>query len=58
MAKVVADPRSLPERAVPIPGAKPPVFRLPYKDAGHPEEVDAFRELLRKLRRETPARWE
>jgi hypothetical protein len=58
MAKVVADPHSLPERSVPIPGAKPPVFRLPYQDPGHPEEVDAFRELLRKLRRETPARWE
>jgi hypothetical protein len=52
MAKVVADPRSLPERAVPIPGAKPPVFSLPHKDLGDPEEADAFRKLIREIRRQ------
>jgi hypothetical protein len=56
MAKVVVDPKSLPERAVPIPGAKPPVYALPYKDLGHPEEVDAFRKLVREIRRQAPAR--
>jgi hypothetical protein len=56
MAKVVVDPRSLPDRAVPIPGAKPPVFSLPYQDPGHPEEVDEFRKLLRDIRRQVPTR--
>jgi hypothetical protein len=56
MAKVVVDPRSLPERAVQVPGAKPPVYSLPYKDIGHPEEVDTFRELIRQIRRQPPPR--
>jgi len=56
MAKVVVDPQSLPERAVPIPGAKPPVYSLPYKDIGHPEEVDTFRELIREIRHQRPTR--
>ena len=56
MAKVVVDPRSLPDRAVPVPGAKPPVYSLPYKDVGHPEEVDTFRELIRQIRRQPPSR--
>ena len=56
MAKVVVDPKSLPERAVPIPGAKPPVSSLPYKDLGYQEEVDAFRKLIREIRRPHPAR--
>jgi hypothetical protein len=55
MAKVVHDPRTLPERKVPIPGAKPPVTSFPYKDLGHPEEVDSFRLLIRELRRQQPA---
>jgi hypothetical protein len=54
MAKVVLDPRTLPERTVPIPGAKPPVTSFPYKDLGHPEEVDSFRLLIRELRRHQP----
>jgi hypothetical protein len=54
VAKVVADPKSLPERSVPIHGAKPPVYSLPYKDLGHPEEVDAFRKLVREIRRQSP----
>jgi hypothetical protein len=56
MAKVVTDPPSLPERAVPVPGAKPPVYSLPYKNVGHPEEVDTFRELIRQIRRQHATR--
>jgi hypothetical protein len=56
MAKVVVDPQSLPERTVPIRGAKSPVYSLPYKDAVHPEEVDIFRELIREIRYQLPAR--
>jgi hypothetical protein len=54
-AKIVADPKSLPDRAVPIPGAKPPVFSLPYKDLGQPEEVDALHSLIGETRRSTCA---
>ena len=39
MAKVVINPKNLPERTVPIPRSKEPVSSLPYKDIGHPEEV-------------------
>jgi hypothetical protein len=42
MAKIVVDPNSLPDRAIPIPGAKPPVLSLPYQDFSHSEEVDDF----------------
>ena len=56
MANVVVDPQSLPERADPIPGAKPAVVSLPYKDLGHPEEVDAFRKLIQEVRRQTSDR--
>jgi len=56
MAKIVVDPNSLPDRAIPIPGAKPPVFSLPYKDLGHPEEVDTFRKLIREIRQQVPTR--
>jgi hypothetical protein len=52
MAKIVADPNTLPDNTLSIPGAKPPVLYLPYQDTGHPEEVDAFRDLIRKLRGE------
>lgn len=55
MAKVVFDPKTLPERAAPIPGAKPPVYSFPYKDLGSPEEVDTFRDFVRELRRQQPA---
>lgn len=43
--------KQLPERRVPIAGAKPPVHLLPYRDLGHPEEVEAFREMIREIRR-------
>jgi hypothetical protein len=56
MAKVVVDPKSLPDRLVPIPGAKPPVFSLPYKDLGPAEEVDAFRRVIREIRQQVPTR--
>jgi hypothetical protein len=58
MAKIVVDPRLLPERTAPIPATKPPVFSLPYKDLGRPEEVDEFRKFVRELRRQEPARSE
>jgi hypothetical protein len=58
MAKIVVDPRLLPERTAPIPATKPPVFSLPYKDLGHPEEVEEFRTFLRELRRQEAARSE
>jgi hypothetical protein len=56
MAKVIVDPKSLPDRTTPIPGAKPPVYSLPYQDVGHPEEVEAFRKQLRKIRRQASTR--
>jgi len=51
MAKIILDPRTLPERALPIPGAKAPVTSLPYKDIGCPDEVEAFHKLIREIRR-------
>jgi hypothetical protein len=51
MAKVVLDPKGLPHRAAPMPGAKPAISVLPYKDCGHPEEVEQFRKLIREIRR-------
>ncbi|MBC7926539.1 MAG: hypothetical protein H7039_12860 [Bryobacteraceae bacterium] len=54
MAKVVDDPGKLPERALPIPGIKPPVMVLRFKDDGHPDEVDAFIRLIREIRRQIP----
>jgi hypothetical protein len=35
--------------------AKPPVKTFPHKDSGHPEEADAFRLLIRRLRHQPPA---
>lgn len=55
MAKIVVDPRLLPERTAPIPATKPPVFSLPFKDLGHPEEVDTFRAFVRELRQRVTA---
>jgi len=56
VAKIVLDPKELPNRSVPIPGAKPAVKSFPYRDLGHPEEVDSFRLAIRALRRQQPAR--
>ena len=56
MAKVVLNPELLPERPVPMAPVKPPVKTFPYKDLGHPEEADAFRLLIRRLRHQSPAK--
>jgi hypothetical protein len=56
MAKFVLGPKVLLERNVSIPGAKPPVFSFPFRDLGHPDEVDSFRRFVRQLRRQTRAR--
>ena len=55
MAKVVHDPKVLPDQPARVAQAKPPVKSFPYKDSGHPEEADAFRLLIRRLRRQPPA---
>jgi hypothetical protein len=49
MAKLILDPKALPDRSVPIPGAKPPVVSFPFHDLGSPEEVDSFRRLIRQF---------
>jgi hypothetical protein len=49
MAKVV-NPGSLPDPAVFIPGLKPPVRDFAPSDDSDPSEVDAFIEMIRKLR--------
>ena len=54
MAKVV-DPRNLPDQKVFIPGLKPPVRDFAPSDEGDPSEVDAFNEMVRKLRNQSPA---
>jgi len=54
MAKVV-DPRNLPDRKASIPGLKPPVRDFTPSDDGDPRDVDAFNELIRELRNQSPA---
>jgi hypothetical protein len=49
MARVV-DPRNLPDQKVFIPGLKPPVRDLAPSDDGDPSDVDAFNDMIRKLR--------
>ena len=56
MAKVIFDPKTLPERIVPIPGSNAPISILPFKDLGHPEEVESFRELIREIRNQSSIR--
>jgi hypothetical protein len=53
MAKVV-DPRNLPDHNVSIPGLKPPVRDFAPVDRGDASEVDAFNDLIRKLRNQPP----
>jgi len=53
MAKIV-DPRHLPEAQVFIPGLKPPVREFPVDD-GDPSEADAFIQMIRELRNQSPA---
>jgi hypothetical protein len=52
MARVV-DPRALADRTVTIPGLKPSVREFRPTDSGDPQEVDAFIQMVRKLRRQT-----
>jgi hypothetical protein len=54
MAKLV-DPRNLPEQKLSIPGLKPPIQEFAPTDDGNPSEVDAFNEMIRELRNQTPA---
>ena len=54
MAKIIHDPKDLPERTIPIPGLKHAVTTFPYQDFGHPEEVDEFREFIREIRGQSP----
>ena len=56
MAEIVVDLNRLHAQAGSIPGAKPPVSELPYKDFGHPEEVHQFRTVIREIRRQVPLR--
>jgi hypothetical protein len=54
MAKVV-DPRNLPPQPAPFPGMKPPVMKFEPTDEGVDSvEIDAFNELIRKLRQYGP----
>ena len=54
MAKIIHDPKELPERVVAIPGSKNAETTFPYQDWGHPEEVDEFLALIREIRGHTP----
>jgi hypothetical protein len=53
MAKVV-DPRNLPDQKVFISGLQPPVRDFAPSDDSDPSEVDAFNQLIRKLRNQPP----
>ena len=54
MAKLV-DPRILSGSRVIIPGLKPPVRDFSPSDEGDPSEVDAFNQMIRELRNQSPA---
>jgi len=54
MAKVV-DPRSLPDSRINIPGLKPPVREFDPSDDGDPSEVDAFNQMIREVRNQSPS---
>jgi hypothetical protein len=54
MAKVI-DPRELPDTRVRIPGLKPPVRKFVPADSSDPSEVDAFNQMIRELRKQSPA---
>ena len=54
MAKVV-DPQKLPEPKAGIPGLKPPVREFDPSDDTDPAEVDAFNQMIRQLRNQSPA---
>ena len=50
----MVDPRS-PDPGITIPGLKPPVRDFAPVDDGDPSEVDAFNQMIRKLRDQNPA---
>ena len=54
MARVV-DPRSLPNQVVVIPGLKVPVHEFVPCDDHDASEVDAFNQMIRDLRNQSPA---
>jgi hypothetical protein len=54
MAKVV-DARNLSGSRAIIPGLKPPVLDFSPSDEGDPSEVDAFNQMIRELRDQSPA---
>jgi len=54
MARIV-DPRALPDNRITIPGLKPPVREFAPSDDGDAREVDAFNQMIRKLRSQSPA---
>lgn len=54
MAKVV-DPRNLPDSRVSIPGLKAAVRDFSPSDDGDQSEVDAFNQMIRELRNQSPA---
>jgi len=41
---------------MPIPEAKPPVFTLPYRNLGQPEEVNEFHQVMRDILHQAPIR--
>jgi hypothetical protein len=54
MAKIV-DPRGLPDEVISIPGLKPPVREFIPSDDSDPSEVEAFNQMIRELRNQSPA---
>ena len=54
MAEIV-DPRNRSGPRAIIPGLKPPVRDFSPSDEGDPSEVDAFNQLIRELRNQSPA---
>ena len=49
MAKII-DSRDIPDIVVDIPGIKPPVSKFEPLDGGDSCEVDAFNQMIRRLR--------
>jgi len=45
----------LPDRRMTIPGLKPAVREFALSDDGDAREVDAFNQMIRKLRNQSPA---
>jgi hypothetical protein len=54
MARIV-DSRALPDNRITITGLKPPVREFAPSDDADAREVDAFNQMIRKLRSQSPA---